>query len=187
MQPATSQARPTDKRGAAATPLATHDSATGAPGAIDGPSTPPAARNPAPVPGAPAITSRSHRTCLELQAHPRAVPHARRFARETLRAWKLHRIADDTELIISELVSNAVTAAGLLPDAHISVLIAARPDHLAVLVWDASPRLPARQPHDDDAASGRGLQIVEALSARWGSYADRHGKVVWAQLRLDIP
>jgi hypothetical protein len=55
-----------------------------------------------------------------------------------------------------------------------------------MMVWDASPRQPA--PHamtSDDADGGRGLLLVEALSARWGWYppASLPGKITWALLR----
>src|ERR1022692_4119967 len=46
--------------------------------------------------------------CLVAQAHPAVVPHARRSARHTLAAWRLDQIADDTELVVSELLTNAV-------------------------------------------------------------------------------
>ena len=54
--------------------------------------------------------------------------------------------------------------------------------HIAVLVWDASPQPPVRTHIDDEAESGRGLLLVEAVSQRWGWYTPRDtpGKVVWA-------
>lgn len=51
-----------------------------------------------------------------------------------------------------------------------------------VLVWDASSSMPERQEVQPDSASGRGLLLVEMLSAAWGAFeiADTPGKVVWA-------
>jgi hypothetical protein len=63
-------------------------------------------------------------------------------------------------------------------------VITADPRQLLLLVWDASPEPPVRQQHDTDAPDGRGLQIIEALGASWGSCADSRGKVVWAALEL---
>jgi len=40
-------------------------------------------------------------------------------------------------------------------------------DRLTLLVWDACPDLPAHHQHDDDAVSGRGLEIIGALAGRW--------------------
>jgi hypothetical protein len=52
--------------------------------------------------------------CLVAQAHPAVVPHARRSARHTLAAWRLGQIADDTELVVSELLTNASAPRGAL-------------------------------------------------------------------------
>jgi hypothetical protein len=135
------------------------------------------------LPGMPPIAAPARRTYLELEPHPAVVPHARRFTRNILTLWDLHGLADDAELIASELLTNAITAtAPLAFPAHIALLITADPHHLLLLVWDASPEPPARQEHDDDAPSGRGLQIIEALGAQWGCSGGNRGKVVWAAL-----
>jgi anti-sigma regulatory factor (Ser/Thr protein kinase) len=132
-----------------------------------------------------AVTGARIRTSyLELGAHPGAVPCARLYTRHVLREWGLAHVADDAELLVSELVTNAVKAtmqARLA--AQVAVYLAADPDRLIFLVWDASPEAPARRPHGDDAMSGRGLEIVEALSENWGSCVrEDGGKVVWARL-----
>lgn len=133
----------------------------------------------------PQACAPARRTYLQLEGRPAAVPHARRFARDTVALWGLTETAHDAELIVSELLTNAVTAVARMPfRAHIGLLITADPRQLLLLVWDASPDPPVRPDHDDDAPGGRGLQIIEALSARWGSCADRRGKVVWAALEL---
>ena len=67
-----------------------------------------------------------------------------------------------------------------------ALYLAADTDRLTLLVWDASPELPARHQHDDDAVSGRGLEIISALADRWGSWGPvAGGKVVWAWFDLD--
>ena len=96
---------------------------------------------------------------------------------------RLSDAANDAELIISELLTNAITAtARMKSSARIGLLMTADPGRLLLLVCDASPEPPVRQDHDHDAPAGRGLQIIEALGAKWGSCADSHGKVVWAAL-----
>lgn len=50
------------------------------------------------------------RDCLDLDARPEAVPYARRHARHVLAGWRLGLAVGDTELIVSELVSNGVAA-----------------------------------------------------------------------------
>ena len=51
-----------------------------------------------------------------------------------------------------------------------------------ILVWDASPRGPIRMNISDEAESGRGLLLVEAISDKWDWYIppETGGKVVWA-------
>jgi hypothetical protein len=116
------------------------------------------------------------------------VPQARRYAREALGGWGLGNVGEDAELIVSELVTNAVATMADLPfEAQVGLLLAADHAWLAVLVWDASTHLPVRRPPDVYSSAGRGLQIIEALSTRWGSCTDRSGKVVWALLALGTP
>ncbi len=126
---------------------------------------------------------RAHRSYLEVAAEPGAVPQARRITRQALEGWGLGRIADDAEMIVSELMTNAISAA---PAAHVALYLAADTDRLTILVWDASPDLPAHHQHDGDAVSGRGLEIIDALADRWGSWSPvAGGKVVWAWFDLD--
>ena len=56
------------------------------------------------------------RSYLELGALPTAVPCARLHAVHVLRDWDLRDLSDDAALIVSELVTNAVTASAILPD-----------------------------------------------------------------------
>jgi len=64
-------------------------------------------------------------------------------------------------------------------------------DRTAVLiqVWDADHRIPERRDREPEAESGRGLLLVEALSAQWGSYVPNgwQGKVVWASVNGTAP
>jgi anti-sigma regulatory factor (Ser/Thr protein kinase) len=158
----------------------------------------------APMTGAPGIVSRprpraggafhvvtgtgNRRSYLEAVAEPSAVPYARRHTRQTLATWNLAAITDDAELIVSEMVTNALTATRAMQAAAPVVLyLAADPGRLTVLVWDACPDLPAPRAHHDEAEGGRGLEIVEALSHAWGTSALDRGKVTWARLALSTP
>src|SRR5712691_8928893 len=165
---------------------------TGAPGTVHGssrllPGADPASRSGAggvfQAHGDAEAGGRPHRSYVELAAQPGAVPYARRCARQALTAWRLGSIADDVELVTSELVTNSVRAAlSLQAAAPIALYVALERCGLFVLVWDASPELPARRNHADDAESGRGLKLVSALSDEWGAYAcaEQGGKVTWA-------
>jgi anti-sigma regulatory factor (Ser/Thr protein kinase) len=113
------------------------------------------------------------------------VPYARRHARQTLAAWQLARVAGDTETIVCELVTNAISATRRLrAPAPVALYLAADPDRLTVLVWDACPELPAPRAHGNDAEGGRGLEIVGALADQWGACALERGKITWAWLSL---
>ena len=121
---------------------------------------------------------------LELRPLPSAVPCARLHAKHVFREWHLAHITDDAELIVSELMTNAVKAAGPRRDVQpITLHLRASREHLLIQVWDALTAVPAPRPHAIDAETGRGLEIVSLLSDRWGYYHPGDGgKVVWAAL-----
>jgi anti-sigma regulatory factor (Ser/Thr protein kinase) len=126
------------------------------------------------------------RTFLELGALPSAVPCARLHARLVAWEWGLAALGDDAELLVSELLTNAVAAARAMePIFPVRLWLLSDTTQIAILVWDATPRPPVLTQLDAEAESGRGLLLVEAVSDRWGWYAPRDttGKVVWAVTR----
>ena len=145
-----------------------------------------------PVPSAwwetPAVTSRV------LSARPEEARTARLFVRELLTGWGLEALTDDAEMIIDELVVNAVlhgTRAGLSrtsPGAGLTVLrlcLLRRVGEVMLAVVDPGNEMPMPRKPDLGRESGRGLQIVAALSHVWGwSPIAGHGKAVWAVLRV---
>src|SRR5690349_10121298 len=87
-------------------------------------------------------------------------------------------IADTLEVVVTELATNALChAAGPR-----FVLISASSNHAHIAVRDRSGGAPEVRDADQDE-HGRGLRIVEALSAAWGTTPTRDGKVVWATVR----
>ena len=133
---------------------------------------------------------------LVLGAMPGAVPCARLHAVHVLHEWGLRDLVFDAALIVSELVTNGVRASGDLSGGRyrgrwapgrppVRLWLHGRQRSIAIQVWDASNQLPAPQPADPGAESGRGLLLVESLSEAWGSYRppESSGKVVWAVLR----
>jgi len=123
-------------------------------------------------------------TFLELGALPGAVPCARLHARQMLWEWGLAKCSEATELLVTELTTNAMQASrGLMQDDPIKLWLVSDKMQIVVLVWDASPLPPVLMDADDDAENGRGLLLVQAVSARWGWHFPRDvgGKVVWAQ------
>ena len=122
---------------------------------------------------------------LELGALDGAVPSARLHTRHVLREWEMAALADDAELVVSELVTNGVQASRAMAHAAIRLWLASDQTHVVICVWDASPQPPVRMDAAEDAENGRGLLLVEAVSAQWGWFpaepaGDAHGKVVWS-------
>lgn len=121
---------------------------------------------------------RTHWTVWRL---PNAVQHARRFTGRTLRSWGVEDELDIALLVVSELVTNAI--AHTQGEVRLDLTLSA--DRLRIAVNDASPRSPVK-PADVDwsATGGRGLLIVEATTASWGSVPLSSGKQVWAEVPL---
>jgi anti-sigma regulatory factor (Ser/Thr protein kinase) len=129
---------------------------------------------------------------LELGAYPTAVPCARLHSRLVAGEWGLAGLAEVVELVVSELTTNAVqatSAAGLTGTRSVRLWLGSDGRRIVVQVWDSSPHSPVRQDAGPDAESGRGLLLVDSLSADWGSdrSADGSGKVVWAVIDAAPP
>jgi len=120
---------------------------------------------------------------LELAALSGAVPRARHHARRVLADWDLGALGEPAELVVSELVTNAIRACRAA-GAHRQVRLRLATDRARVLieVQDGSPQPPAPADATAEDESGRGLCLVEAMSAAWDWYPHRAsgGKVVWA-------
>ena len=121
---------------------------------------------------------------LALPGIPQSVPVARRQVRAALGSHGLGEYADDAEIITSELVTNAVQHACANGTQTIGVTLthAGSPAAVTVAVSDSSPHGPIRRDTPPGSEQGRGLQIVEALSAHWGWRQEDGGKAVFAVL-----
>jgi anti-sigma regulatory factor (Ser/Thr protein kinase) len=140
---------------------------------------------PCPDPPRPAH-ARPPRASLDLGAVITSPRCARAWTWEILREWHLTGLADTAESIVGELVANAVHASSRLPEPVIRLALAFDNGELAILVSDHNPDLPQPQQPAEDALSGRGLLMVEALSDRYGWYpleGGTAGKAVWAVLK----
>jgi anti-sigma regulatory factor (Ser/Thr protein kinase) len=125
------------------------------------------------------------RSFLELGALPSAVPCARLHTRHVLWEWQLTGLSADAELVVAEIMTNAIQiteADGRA--APVRLWLLAGRAQLLILVWDASPLPPVPVSTSDDEENGRGLLLVEALSARWGHFLHHDGgKVVFALIQ----
>jgi anti-sigma regulatory factor (Ser/Thr protein kinase) len=110
------------------------------------------------------------------------VPCARLHAKLVAQEWGLTALADAVELVVSELITNAVHASRVVgPVPFVQLELLADEERVLIVVWDASPCAPIRADASAGAESGRGLLLVEAASAQWGSSASpAGGKTVWA-------
>jgi anti-sigma regulatory factor (Ser/Thr protein kinase) len=125
------------------------------------------------------------RTHLELGAYASAVPCARGHVRSVAMEWGLRDLADTAELVASELMTNAINASQLVRTSETPVVhlwLVSDRISLVIHVWDYGKGMPVRTEADADDLSGRGLMIIDALSADWGSHQKGQGKVVWAMV-----
>ncbi|GGZ77279.1 hypothetical protein GCM10010371_41310 [Streptomyces subrutilus] len=104
---------------------------------------------------------------------------ARRFARRALTRWGLEELSDSLELLVSEVVTNAVRYA----ERPVTLRLL-RTDVLRCEVGDDSPQLPRQRRARDTDEGGRGLFLVNRLTRRWGATRLSSGKVVWFELAL---
>src|ERR1700722_2847451 len=123
------------------------------------------------------------RTFLELGALPGAGPCARWHAHNVLAEWRLTAFSESTGLLVSELVTNAIQISRLAEsDAPVRLWLVSDRGRVVIFVRAATPLPPLPGAVGEDAESGRGLLIVQAVSARWGwdFPPGMGGKVVWA-------
>lgn len=123
---------------------------------------------------------------LELAAQPDAATWARSHTRDVLSCWRMNRESIETaELAVSELVANAVQHGRPLntPATQrftIRLVLRARPGQVRVEVYDPSNKFPRRVTFiTPEIESGRGLFLLESITAKWGVTPYRHGKCVW--------
>jgi len=130
---------------------------------------------------------------LTLAAVPAAAGVARSFVRQHLSQWGLNRLINDAELVLSELVTNAVNASGTAnprprrSELHNPLLITVRlvvtVDSLVIEVWDRDPSPPVPKHLEQADEAGRGLLIVAALCRHWHYFFPQSGgKAVWGEL-----
>ncbi|MFC8454829.1 ATP-binding protein [Kitasatospora sp. NPDC057223] len=104
---------------------------------------------------------------------------ARQLVAKSLADWGAITATDTAELIVTELVANAVRHTGCRCIA-VSVRIESRT--VRVAVRDSSVTLPVFVNTGTTETSGRGIALVHALSTRWGVEEAYLGKWVWAEI-----
>lgn len=116
-----------------------------------------------------------------------AVKIGRELAMAVLREWDLVRMSGDVELVVSELITNALRhgapcgAAQGAGESAVQLSVMRRGGQLVCAVRDGSDAFPQEREPDFMMETGRGLHLVASFSRRWGAVAVvPHGKFVWA-------
>ena len=102
---------------------------------------------------------------LRLPKDPKAPLLARAFVRNALCERHSRETRDEVELLVSELVTNAVLHGGSLVTMELDC---EGPEGIAVSVSDSSPAWPVARRSDPMDESGRGMELVELISDAWG-------------------
>ncbi|WNI17488.1 ATP-binding SpoIIE family protein phosphatase [Actinacidiphila sp. ITFR-21] len=114
-----------------------------------------------------------------LEPQAQTAGRARRLVRQALRRWSLDEQLDAAELLVSEIVTNAVRYA----ERPITLRLL-RTDVLRCEVGDDAPLLPRMRHAAPEEEGGRGLYLVNRMAQRWGATRLGAGKVVWFELPL---
>jgi len=126
-----------------------------------------------------------------LRSSPESVGIGRDFTRTTLLHWGMAALTDLAELVVSELLTNALrhgipSARRLVDECPIRLKLLGQTPYLMCMVTDPGAAIPVLRESGPFAESGRGLHVVESCCVRWGWHLlDGGGKVVWALLRPD--
>jgi hypothetical protein len=130
-------------------------------------------------------------TC-PLGPQPESVKTGRDFTRARLTDWDLSDLTDLAELVVSELVTNALrhgvpSARRPVGEHCIRLRLLAQAPFVMCMVTDPGHEIPVLRESGPTCESGRGLNVVECCSVRWGWHLlDEGGKVVWALLRPPV-
>ncbi|MFF4760553.1 ATP-binding protein [Streptomyces sp. NPDC001292] len=127
----------------------------------------------------------AHQLALSLPATPATASEARHQAVDAIAGWGSGlgtEVVHTAELLVSELVTNAVQYAGT---GSVSLVVCLDEAVLRIEICDTSPVLPQPAPPDADSEGGRGLFLVTALADRYHAEPTETGKRCWAE--IDLP
>ncbi|HEY5835119.1 ATP-binding protein [Streptomyces sp.] len=141
------------------------------------------------TPGTPAALAEECPSVVEKMwpPAPRSVGRARQFLAHHLDAWGLSRLSDAAQLVVSELVTNAVNHAHPPYGNLISTRLERLESGVRIEVHDSNDHKPERRDATAEEESGRGLALVDVLTGgHWGvSNREGPGKMVWSVLADD--
>jgi anti-sigma regulatory factor (Ser/Thr protein kinase) len=119
---------------------------------------------------------------IDLPPERAAAARARRFVRSTCVGWAVaDRAVEDIELLVSELVTNAVRHAR----SRANLKIERRDDVVRVTVSDESGAVPQLRDYGPEAIAGRGVLIIDRVARDWGVDSLERGKRVWFEVEVE--
>ncbi|WSW27810.1 ATP-binding protein [Streptomyces sp. NBC_01003] len=112
-----------------------------------------------------------------------SVRQARHQVTAQLGDWNLEGLADTAELLVSELVTNALRHTR----GPLRLNLQVRGSRLRCEVEDTAPAGPVRRVVDIDAEGGRGTELLDLLADAWGSTRTATGKTTWCEIQTQAP
>lgn len=112
---------------------------------------------------------------------PSSVGQARRMIRDLLADAGREDLVETAELLVSEIVTNALVHAGTPIDVEVCFVGGG----LRIEISDGSPHVPSPRGYGPSAGTGRGLMLLEELVEDWGVLPEDPGKTVWFHIATD--
>ncbi|MFG2661638.1 ATP-binding protein [Streptomyces sp. NPDC048425] len=116
-----------------------------------------------------------------LQRELTSASRARHLVTAQLGDWGLDELVDTAELLVSELVTNALRHT----QGPLRLNLRLRHSRLLCEVEDTEPTGPVRNIVDPDAEGGRGTELLDLLADAWGTIRTATGKTIWCELQAD--
>jgi anti-sigma regulatory factor (Ser/Thr protein kinase) len=120
---------------------------------------------------------------MPFQAFPAEVGLLRRRIRGALGQWGASALAEEAELVVTELATNVIKHVG--EGTAATLVLEPRQDRLRVELHDGSHNGPGPGSGDCDDECGRGLHLISSMSLEWGTLLTASGKAVWCELSLN--
>ncbi|MFF4095783.1 ATP-binding protein [Streptomyces sp. NPDC001834] len=123
------------------------------------------------------------RNVLPFEAVPASLHGLRRRVRSQLVAWGMLTVADDAELVVSELATNVIKHVG--EGAPATLVLEPVAERLRIELHDTNYHVPALASVCCDEECGRGLHLLASIAVDWGTVLTSTGKAVWCELSAD--
>jgi len=123
------------------------------------------------------------RCVMPFEAVPAELRLLRKKLRGTLGGWGASAVAEEAELVVTELATNVIKHVG--EGVAATLVVEPRQNRLRLELHDKSYAVPTPSSGNCEAECGRGLHLLAAMSLEWGTLLTATGKAVWCELALD--